>query len=36
MYNKHFGLSSTPFRITPDTRWFFGGGQRAEVLETLK
>lgn len=36
MYNKHFGLGSAPFRITPDTRWFFGGGQRAEVLETLK
>lgn len=36
MYNRHFGLTSAPFRITPDTRWFFGGGQRAEVLETLK
>ncbi len=35
MYNKHFGLSAAPFRITPDTRKFFGGGQRAEVLETL-
>jgi len=35
MYNKHFGLSRTPFRITPDTRHFFGGGQRAEVLDTL-
>ncbi len=35
MYNKHFGLSKAPFRITPDTRHFFGGGQRAEVLDTL-
>ena len=35
MYNKHFGLSRAPFRITPDTRHFFGGGQRAEVLDTL-
>ncbi len=35
MYNKHFGLSAAPFRITPDTRKFFGGGQRAEVLDTL-
>jgi MSHA biogenesis protein MshM len=35
MYNRHFGLSAAPFRITPDTRRFFGGGQRAEILDTL-
>ena len=35
MYKRHFGLSVSPFRITPDTRKFFGGGQRAEILETL-
>jgi len=35
MYKRHFGLSAAPFRITPDTRKFFGGGRRAEVLETL-
>ena len=35
MYNKHFGLAAAPFRITPDTRRFFGGGQRAEILDTL-
>lgn len=35
MYKRHFGLSVSPFRITPDTRRFFGGGQRAEILETL-
>jgi type II secretory pathway predicted ATPase ExeA len=35
MYNKHFGISNAPFRITPDTRHFFGGGQRAEILDTL-
>lgn len=35
MYNKHFGLGTAPFRITPDTRRFFGGGQRAEILDTL-
>ena len=35
MYNRHFGLSAAPFRITPDTRRFFGGGQRAEVLDSL-
>ena len=36
MYNSHFGLKKAPFRITPDTRQFFGGGQRAAILETLK
>lgn len=35
MYNKHFGLAAAPFRITPDTRRFFGGGRRAEILDTL-
>jgi len=35
MYNRHFGLRATPFRLTPDTRHFFGGGRRAEVLDTL-
>ncbi len=35
MYNRCFGLTSAPFRLTPDTRHFFGGGQRAEVLNTL-
>jgi type II secretory pathway predicted ATPase ExeA len=36
MYHGHFGLNKAPFRITPDTRQFFGGAQRAAVLETLK
>ena len=35
MYNSHFGLAIAPFRITPDTRRFFGGGQRAQILDTL-
>jgi len=35
MYNKHFGLEAAPFRVTPDTRHFFGGGRRAEILDTL-
>ena len=35
MYNRHFGLCMPPFRILPDTRRFFGGGKRAEILETL-
>ena len=36
MYNSHFELKKAPFRITPDTRQFFEGGQRAAILETLK
>lgn len=35
MYNRHFGLSYAPFRMLPDTRRFFGGGKRAEILDTL-
>jgi type II secretory pathway predicted ATPase ExeA len=35
MYNRHFGLSHAPFRMLPDTRRFFGGGRRAEILDTL-
>lgn len=35
MYNNHFGLTRAPFRITPDSRHFFGGGQRSEILDTL-
>ncbi len=36
MYNRHFGLETSPFRITPDTRRFFGGSERAAILDTLK
>ncbi len=35
MVNRHFGLSADPFHLSPDTRRFFGGGWRAEVLERL-
>lgn len=35
MYNQHFGLSSAPFKITPDPHLFFTGGGRGEVLEAL-
>ena len=35
MYNQFFGLIAAPFRITPDTRRFFGGGHRAAILEAL-
>jgi MSHA biogenesis protein MshM len=35
MYNEHFGLQQAPFRITPDTRLFYQGGGRGEILEAL-
>ncbi len=35
MYNEHFGLDRAPFRITPDTKLFYPGGARGEVLEAL-
>ena len=35
MYTQHFGLTMAPFRITPDTRHFFGGGHRAAILDAL-
>lgn len=35
LYLDHFGLSTDPFRITPDTGFFFTGGQRGDILEGL-
>ncbi|NIM29616.1 MAG: AAA family ATPase [Gammaproteobacteria bacterium] len=35
MYNEHFGLKRAPFRITPDTKLFYPGGSRGEVLDAL-
>ena len=35
MYNEHFGLDRSPFRITPDTKLFYPGGHRGEILEAL-
>ncbi|MDX1513500.1 MAG: AAA family ATPase [Gammaproteobacteria bacterium] len=35
MYNDHFGLKQAPFRITPDTRLFFSGGGRGDILDAL-
>ncbi len=35
MYYSHFGLSQPPFRITPNTEFFFGGGNRGPILEAL-
>ena len=36
MYLKHFGLSESPFRITPHTDFFFAGANRGAMLEALQ
>jgi MSHA biogenesis protein MshM len=35
MYLDHFGLKESPFRITPDTDFFFQGANRGATLEAL-
>lgn len=35
LYLDHFELTTDPFRITPDTEFFFSGGQRGDILEGL-
>jgi type II secretory pathway predicted ATPase ExeA len=35
MYYTHFGLAQPPFRITPNTEFFYGGGNRGPILDTL-
>jgi type II secretory pathway predicted ATPase ExeA len=35
MYYAFFGLSQAPFKITPDTDFFFEGGNRGAILEAL-
>lgn len=35
MYYEFFGLNQAPFRITPNTDFFFGGGNRGPILEAL-
>jgi type II secretory pathway predicted ATPase ExeA len=35
MYYSHFGLSQAPFKITPNTEFFFPGGNRGPILEAL-
>ena len=35
MYYEYFGLNQAPFRITPNTDFFFGGGNRGPILEAL-
>ncbi len=35
MYYAHFGLKQPPFKITPNTEFFFSGGNRGAVLDAL-
>lgn len=35
MYREHFGLDRPPFRITPQTEYFYSGAQRGPLLEAL-
>ena len=35
MYEEYFGLSRSPFKITPDTSLFYEGGHRGDVLGAL-
>ena len=35
LYRDHFEFTTDPFGITPNTDFFFGGGQRADILEAL-
>ena len=35
MYFDYFGLKEAPFRITPNTEYWYAGGQRGETLAAL-
>jgi type II secretory pathway predicted ATPase ExeA len=35
MYYSHFGLTQPPFKITPNTDFFYAGGERGAILEAL-
>lgn len=35
MYEQFFGLDEQPFRLTPDTSYFYGFGDHQEALNTL-
>ena len=36
MYEHHFGLGELPFRNTPDEDFFFGAGERQDILIALE
>jgi MSHA biogenesis protein MshM len=35
VYLDYFGLNEAPFRITPNTEYWYAGGQRGEILAAL-
>ena len=35
MYLDYFGLKEAPFRITPNTEYWYAGAQRGEILAAL-
>ena len=35
LYLEYFNLKEAPFKITPTTEFFYGGGQRGEILHAL-
>jgi type II secretory pathway predicted ATPase ExeA/septal ring-binding cell division protein DamX len=35
LYYPHFGLQQPPFKITPNTDFFFSGGNRGAILDAL-
>lgn len=35
IYNEHFGLTTVPFSLTPDTQFFFANGSATDALNTL-
>jgi type II secretory pathway predicted ATPase ExeA len=35
MYLDHFGLNQPPFKITPNTEFFYTGGNRGAILDAL-
>ncbi|MGH8751856.1 MAG: ExeA family protein [Burkholderiales bacterium] len=35
MYYTYFGLTQPPFKITPNTEFFFSGGNRGAILDAL-
>lgn len=35
MYLDHFGLNQSPFKITPNTGFFYTGGNRGAILDAL-
>ena len=35
MYKKHFGFKGPPFRLTPDTSFFYSGGEREALIDAI-